>query len=96
MIFEILRQEKQVKVELSQKEKTVSKVDESLIRFFFLTAMGGQGATGDPEMITDGGAAGGEEEGQTGTAGGQQAGDPASSRVKRNQETMTVSFYGFK
>lgn len=46
--------------------------------------MGGQGATGDPATITDGGAAGGEGEGQTGTAGGQQAGDPTSSRIKTN------------
>lgn len=34
-------------------------------------------------MTTDGGAAGGEGKGQTGTTGGQQAGDPASPRKKK-------------
>lgn len=57
--------------------------------------MGGQGATEKPVMTTDGGAAGGEGKDQTGTTGGQQAGDPASPRKKKPVD-LNLSFYGLK
>lgn len=61
----------------------------------FLPAMGGQGAREKPAMTTDGGAAGGEGKGQTGTTGGQQAADPASPRKKKPVD-LNLSFYGLK
>lgn len=77
-----------------RKQKAVSKVGESLMSFF-LPTMWGQGATEKPAMTTDGGAAGGEGKGQTGTTGGQQAGDPASPRKKKPVD-LNLSFYGLK